>query len=157
LGLQTGGAIPVDADGVPVGVTINPSGQLVVKGNRGTVNDVSLPLGTITVNGNTVPIGFTPGANRANGESASTSFTIYDSTGTPLDVRMSSYLESQSQSGTVYRYMLESADQSSPAISIGNGTITFDNLGKVSSPPTAQFTIDRSGTSAVNPMQFTLD
>jgi len=157
LGLQTGGNVPVDADNVPVGVSINSSGQLVVKGNRGTVNDFSLPIGSMTVAGNAVPIAFTPGANAANGESATTAFTIYDSLGTPLKVQMSAYLESQGPDRTTYRYTLKSADQNGQPISIGTGTIDFDNLGRVSSPPTAQFTIDRSSTSAVNPMVFTLD
>src|SRR5262249_23341317 len=31
LGWQTGGTIPVDADGIPVGVSLNAGGQLVVK------------------------------------------------------------------------------------------------------------------------------
>src|SRR5207244_10520698 len=33
LGLQTGGTIPVDGDGIPVGISINGSGQLLIKGN----------------------------------------------------------------------------------------------------------------------------
>jgi len=157
LGLQTGGTIPVDADGIPVGVSINASGQLLVKGNRGSVNDISLPVGSITADGNSVPITFTPGATPANGESTTTTFTVYDSLGTPLNVRMTAYMESQSPNKTTYRYTLESADQSGPAIAIGNGTIDFNNQGQVSSPPTVQFSIDRSSTSAVNPMIVTLD
>jgi flagellar hook protein FlgE len=157
LGLQTGGAIPVDADGIPVGVSIDPSGQLVVKGNRGTANDFDIPVGSMTVAGNSVPISFTSGANRANGESAVTNFTIYDSQGAPLDVRMAAYMESQGPNQTTYRYTLESADQSGPATEIGNGTLTFDSQGNLVSPPTAQFSIDRSTTGAVNPMLVTVD
>ncbi len=158
LGLQSGGTIPVDADGIPVGVSINASGQILVKGNRGTVNNFSIPVGSITAGGNAVPIPFTPSPTViANGESATTTFTIYDSLGTPLTVRMSSYMESQTSNKTTYRYTLESADQSGPAIAIGNGTIAFDNQGHVSSPPTAQFSINRSSTSAVNPMLVTLN
>jgi flagellar hook protein FlgE len=100
---------------------------------------------------------FTPGPNLADGGSATTTFTIYDSLGTPLNVRMTSYLESQSANKTTYRYLLESPDQSGSAIAIGNGTIDFDNTGHVSSTPTAQFAIDRSTTSATNPMLVTLD
>ena len=157
LGLQTGGTIPVDGDGIPVGVSINAGGQLLVKGNRGTVNNFSLPVGSMTANGNGVPIVFTPGVATANGESSTTTFTVYDSLGTPLNVRMSAYMESQGPNNTTYRYTLESADQSGPAIAIGNGTITFDNQGHVTGSPTAQFSINRSTTSAVNPMLVTLD
>ncbi len=157
LGLQTGGTVPVDGDGIPVGISINGSGQLQIKGNRGTVNDFDIPVGAMTVNSTSVPITFTPAANRANGESTTTSFTVYDSLGTALNVRMSAYKESQGPNKTTYRYMLESADQSGPAIAIGNGTIDFDNQGRVSSPPTAQFAINRSTTSALNPMLVTVD
>ncbi len=156
LGLQTGGSIPVDADGIPVGVSINGSGQIVVKGNRGSVNDFSIPAGSMTAGGIAVPLAFTPGQT-ANGESATTTFTMYDSLGTPLNVRMTSYLESQGPDSTTYRYLLESPSQSGENIAIGNGTVTFDNTGKVSSNPTAQFSIDRSTTAATNPMLFTLD
>ncbi len=156
LGLQTGGTIPVDGDGIPAGVSINASGQLVVKGNRGTVNDFNLPVGSMTAGGNAVPISFTSGET-ANGESTTTTFTVYDSLGTPLNVRMTAYMESQGPNNTTYRYTLESADQSGPAIAIGNGTINFDNQGHVTGSPTTQFSIDRSATSAVNPMQVTLD
>ncbi|HLJ11970.1 MAG TPA: flagellar hook-basal body complex protein, partial [Planctomycetaceae bacterium] len=157
LGLQSGGTIPVDADGIPVGVSINASGDMLIKGNRGSANDFDVPIGSITVNGSTVPITFTPGAQRANGGSATTTFTVYDSLGTPLNVRMTAYMESQTANKTTYRYTLESADQSGAAIAIGNGTIDFDNQGHVSSVPTAQFAINRSSTSAVNPMLVTID
>jgi len=157
LGLQTGGSVPVDADGIPVGVTLNGSGQLVIKGNRGTVNDFDIPIGALTVNNNAIPISFTPSANRANGESTTTNFTIYDSLGTPLNVRMSAYLESQGPNKTTYRYTLESDDQNGQAVAIGNGTVDFDNQGKVSSPPTAQFSIAPRTPAATNPMLVTLD
>lgn len=156
LGLQTGGTIPVDGDGIPVGVSINGSGQILVKGNRGSVDDFSLPVGSMSAGGLAVPLAFASG-QIANGESATSTFTVYDSLGTPLNVRMTAYLESQSSNNTTYRYLLESPSQSGNAIAIGNGTVTFDNTGKVSSPPTAQFSMNRSSTAATNPMLFTLD
>lgn len=157
LGLQSGGGIPVDADGIPPGVSINGSGQILVKGNRGTVDDFSIPVGSMTTSGAAVPITFTAGATTADGASATTTFTIYDSLGTPLNVRMTSYMESQAPNSTTYRYLLESADQSGNSIAIGNGTLSFDNTGHVSSAATAQFAIDRSSTSATNPMLVTLN
>ncbi|MBI3863957.1 MAG: flagellar hook-basal body complex protein [Planctomycetia bacterium] len=155
LGLQTGGGIPVDADAIPVGVSI-VGGQILVKGNRGTVDDFTIPIGSMTINGAAVPISFTP-TSVADGGSATTTFTVYDSLGTPLNMRMTAYLESQVSNKTTYRYLLESADQSGPSIAIGNGTIDFDNQGHVSSTATAQFAINRSATSATNPMLVTLD
>jgi flagellar hook protein FlgE len=160
LGVQTtsgnGTPLPADPSGNPLGVSINGSGQLVVTGNEGAVNDFSLPVGSMTTGGASVPLPFTS-SQTANGESATTTFTLYDSLGTPLNVRMTSYLESQGPNSTTYRYLLESPSQSGENIAIGNGTVTFDNTGKVSSAPTAQFSIDRGSTSATNPMLFTLD
>jgi flagellar hook protein FlgE len=157
LGLQSAGGIPVDADGIAVGASINATGQVLVKGNRGAVNDLEITVGTITANGTTVPISFTASADRANGEGATTSFTVYDSLGTALTLKIAAYLEEQVSGRTTYRYLLESADQSGPTVIIGNGTVDFDSVGRVSSAPTSQFSLDRSTSSAVNPMLFTLD
>lgn len=156
MGLQTGGTIPTDADAIAVGTSI-VGGQIRIKGNRGTVNDFDLPVGSMTVNGAAVPLSFTASANRANGESTVTAFTVYDSLGTDLTVRMSAYLESQASNVTTYRYMLESPDQSGATVVIGNGTVTFDNVGQVSGGSSSQFSIDRSSSSAVNPMIFNVD
>ncbi len=156
LGLQSGGGIPVDSDGIPVGVSINASGQLLVKGNRGTVNDFDIPVGSLATNGNTVPLTFNS-SQTANGESATTNFTVYDSLGTPLNVQMSTYMESQGPNNTTYRYTLTSADQSGESTAIGNGTVSFDDHGNVTGTTTQQFSINRSTTSAVNPMLVNVD
>ncbi len=157
LGIQSSG-VPNDPSGggTPPGVAIDGTGHIIVTGDRGAVDDFSLPIGSMTASGLAVPIAFTP-TQTANGESATTTFTVYDSLGTPLNVRMTAYLETQSSNNTTYRYLLESADQSGPNIAIGNGTVSFDNTGKVSSASTAQYSIDRSSTAATNPMLFTLD
>lgn len=155
LGLQTGGGIPVDADGIPVGVSINGSGQILVKGNRGTASNFDVN-GAFTVNNAAIPVSFSP-TSTANGESTTTTFTIYDSLGAPLNVTMTAYLESQNASGTTYRYLLSSPSQNSPSTVIGNGTVTFDSHGKISSAPTAQFSIVPAAVSAVNPMNVTFD
>lgn len=160
LGLQGPPAypnVPTDADGIAVGVSIDSTGAFQIKGNRGTVNDFDIPVGSLTQGGSAIPIAFTAGTNRANGESATTTFTTYDSLGTAITVRMSAVLESQGSNSTTYRYFLESADQTGNNIAIGDSTVTFDNQGRVSSSPNNQFTIDRSGTAAINPMIFTAD
>lgn len=148
--------IPTDADAIPVGVSL-VAGQIRIKGNRGTVNDFDLPVGSSTVNGNVLPLAFTPSVLRADGESTTTAFTLFDSLGTSLTVRMSAVMESQVANKTTYRYFIETPSQSGGDIVIGNGTIEFDNVGRVSATPSNQFSIDRSGTSAVHPMIFTAD
>jgi len=149
--------VPTDADGIAVGVSLTAGGQVQVKGNRGTINDFNIQIGSLTNNGNVVPFGFTAGANRADGESAATSFTVYDSLGTPLVVRMTATLESQASNLTTYRYFLQSADQSGNDVVIGSSTISFNNVGKVTDTPNNQFSLNRSSSAAVNPMIFNVD
>lgn len=150
-------AVPTDADGIPVGVSLTAGGQLQVKGNRGTISDFNVPVGSLTINGNVVPLGFSAGVDRANGESAATTFTVYDSLGTPITVRMTATLESQASNSTTYRYFLESADQSGQDVVIGTSTITFNNVGQITDSPNNQFSINRGSTAAVNPMIFSAD
>ena len=157
LGLQTGGAIPTDADSIAVGASVNTSGEIQIKGNRGTVNDFDLPIGALTVNGVALNLPFTAGTNRANGESTQTSFLVYDSLGSAVTVHVSAVMESQSTNQTTYRYFLDSADQGVTSNVIGTGTLSFDNVGHVINPTPVQFAISRTGTSATNPMTISLD
>jgi flagellar hook protein FlgE len=157
LGIQSGGAIP--NDGVTLtqpGVTINASGQLVVLGNAGTVNDISLAVGDLTSNGATVPLTFTK-AQDANGESAATDFVVYDSLGSSINVKMSTALESVTPSSTTFRWFINSGDDSRSDTAIATGTITFDSYGKVVSGGTGQFTLMLDDTAAAGPMTVNLD
>jgi len=160
-GLQSTGSpdfpIPTDADGIPVGVHVTAGGVLQIKGNRGTVNDIDLPVGSLNGPNGAVPLGFTAGMNRANGESTTTSFIVYDSLGQAITVRMSATLESQDSNSTTFRYFLESADDSDADISLGTGVVIFDNLGRVTQAPDAVFSIDRNSTAAVSPLQINID
>ncbi len=149
-------AVPTDADGIDVGATL-VGGAIQIKGNRGIVNDFDIAVGTLTNNGSVIPLSFSPNANRADGESTVTTFTLYDSLGTPLTVRMSAVMETQSSNNTTFRYFLESADQAGADVVIGNSTVTFDNVGRVTAQPSNQFSLSRTGTAAVDPMLFSVD
>jgi len=155
LGLQP---VPPDNAGVTVA-----GGQITVTGNYGTVNDFDIPLGAISripagsTTGLGVNIPFSANAQRANGSSTVTSFTVYDASGTAQTVRMSAVLESQTVNATTYRYFLESAGQGTPTGSafptttIGNGTITYDNQGRlISGSPTPTFTLSPASTGPIN-------
>ncbi len=156
LGLHSGGTIPNDGNtGGQPGVSV-VGGQLQVVGNMGTVNDLSLSVGDITVNGASLPIGFTK-SEAADGESAITDFVIFDSLGTPITVKMTSVLESRSTGATVYRYFFESADDSDVDSVIADGTVTFDSHGIVSAGGTTTISFDRTNTAAVSPMQVNVD
>lgn len=160
MGLQTAGT-PTDADTIPVGVDID-SGTLRVKGNRGTVNDISLPIGSLLMSGNVVGMDFGSIGDPADGESTLTTFVVFDSLGEALNVRMSAYKESQTTSSTTFRYLLESEDNETGLandveIALGNSTVVFDNVGVVSEQLNNNFAIQRDGSAAVSPMTFEVD
>jgi flagellar hook protein FlgE len=159
LGIQSGGGIPNDPNELPAagqpGVNI-VNGQIQVTGNEGTVNDVNFQVGDLLDNNSSLPINFNKDET-ATGESATTDFVVYDSLGTPLTVNMSAVLESTGNGSTSFRYFFSSADNNGPDTALGSGTITFDSLGKVTGGGTGSFAIDRSNTSAVSPMQVTVD
>ena len=156
IGLQSTG-VPTDADGIAVGATVTAGGQIQIKGNRGTVNDFELPVGSMQVNGAPLAVAFNRQGTAADGESTVTAFTVYDSLGTALTVRMSAVLESQNSATTTYRYFLECPDQPGASIILGNSTVSFDTQGQVTDQPNNQFSISRAGLAAVNPMIFSVD
>jgi flagellar hook protein FlgE len=93
----------------------------------------------------------------ANGESAGTDFVVYDSLGQAVQMRMTAVLESRASGQTNFRYYIESADDARPNVAISNGVVTFNGLGKVSGGGNTTFSLDRSNTAAVSPMQVNLD
>ncbi len=160
MGLQTTG-VPVDADTIAVGVDIS-AGMIRVKGNRGTVNDISIPVGSQVMNGGVIGLDFPRTGQPADGESTFTTFVVFDSLGQALNVRMSAYKESSTTNTTTFRYLLESDDNESGIpgdveIEIGNSTLVFDSEGQVSDQPNNTFAIDRNGSAAVSPMVFEVD
>ena len=63
--------------------------MIQITGNVGTENALSIQPGTLVSNGTTnIPFTFTE-TQAANGESAHTSFIVYDSLGTPITIGMS--------------------------------------------------------------------
>jgi flagellar hook protein FlgE len=152
LGIQTGGGVP----GNP-GVTIQ-NGALVVTGNAGEPNAIGITQSNILSDnaGTPLPFQFTD-VSPAVGSGVYTAFTVYDSLGTPVMVQATFTLESTPNTGPVWRYYLESPDGSGASRAIGTGTASFDNFGNLVSASGNQFTIDRSGTGAATPINFTLE
>jgi len=157
LGIHSGGTIQNDPNsGGQPGVTVDSSGRIQVVGNRGTVNDLDVTVGDLTMNGSTVPITFTK-SQAADGESTVTDFVVFDSLGSPVTIKMSAVLDARTSTSTTYRYFIESSDDSDADTVVADGTIQFDSNGKISSGGTATFSIDRNNTAAVSPMQITVD
>jgi flagellar hook protein FlgE len=96
----------------------------------------------------------------ANGESASTEFLVYDTLGIPINVRLTSVMESRTDISTTYRWFAESRDNQ-PAtgvdISVGTGVITFDEEGNVSFVSDSTVSVLRQQVSSASPLQFEVD
>lgn len=156
LGIQSGGTIPNDGGtGGQPGISIS-GGQITIVGNAGTVNDIDVTVGDLVSGTTVVPLSFNK-TQTANGESTGTDFVIYDSLGQPVNVRVSAVLEETNPSQTTYRYYIESPDNAGGVISLATGTVDFDSLGRVSNGGITTFSLDRSDTAAVSPMQVTID
>jgi len=156
LAIQSGGTIPNDeTTGGQPGVTIS-GGQITIVGNSGTVNDLNITIGDMLSDGNVVSIAFTKTAT-ANGHSTGTDLVVYDSLGQPVNVRITAALESRQDSKTIYRWYVESFQDSRSDVAIATGQLVFDSQGKVSSGGSVTFSLERADTAAVSPMQITMD
>jgi flagellar hook protein FlgE len=106
-------------------------------------------------------------SSAAVGESAYTSYTVYDSLGTNLTVNMTTVLESADANGTTWRFFAYSGDDTEAAtfdptgtsggIKVANGTISFDTNGRLLTDSPLPITIDRDNTGAGDPLAFSLD
>lgn len=141
------------------GAVVNGTGQIVVTGNTGETNDLTIDNGDIIVNkgsSNSKPFTWAK-TQDADGESVRTSFYAYDSLGTEVNLDLTMVLEEKSNTGTTWRFYIQSEDDSDLDRVVGNGTLTFDTGGKLLAATGDSISIDRSGTGAATPMQITLD
>lgn len=151
-GVNTSADAPAGA-----GVTID-NGVLVVQSNPGADNGIAISSTAVTSNNvsNAVPFTFTQ-SQEADGSSVFTSFTVYDSLGTPVNVNVTFTLEATPDTGPVWRYYAEQADVNGAGRALGTSTIAFDTNGNFISAAANQFNVDRSGTGAATPMTVALD
>jgi len=143
------GGVSLDARG---------TGEIVIQGNTGAVNDIVIDSGNIIVNESmnpTLPLKFNK-LQGADGESVRTTFVGYDSLGSPLQVDVSIVLESKEKTGTTWRYYVQSKDDTDVDRVLGNGLLEFDTNGSFVSVSDPSFTIDRDGTGAFSPQQISL-
>jgi len=100
----------------------------------------------------------------ADGESASTLFTVFDSLGNPIDVTLTMTLVSAVTDGpTSWRYIVESpenSDSTSPILPpdfvLGAGTIDFDSNGQLITSGPVTIGLERDDVGSVDPLQFDL-
>ncbi len=158
LGINTDPATG-GAPGVTVAAGPNPpAGTLVITSDSGEINAVTLDASSITNKTGllSAPFQFTT-TMPALGGGVTTSFSVYDSLGNPVDVRLRAVLESKSQAGTTWRFYAESTGDSDLSPMLGTGTITFDPNGQFVGATGTDLTIDRAGSGSTSPLAFTLN
>jgi flagellar hook protein FlgE len=151
--------------------TLNPGGSVTVDGrlrlvsNNGTGNAVEIPSSSFQLvlpdgSATTTNLGFSS-VQSAVGQSASSDFIVYDSLGIPLDVRLTTVLQSRDSSATVYRWFADSGDND-PAgadhrIAVGTGLMSFDGEGNLIRADNPVVNIDRNDYPSTNPLVLNLD
>ena len=167
LGIDT--TVPADPNLPAPGVAVETdatdanSARIVVTGNAGTENALSLPSGSLETTGGKAPLNYADGMNAAGqasdptGESVHTSFVAYDSLGTPISVGVTAVLEGSSTAGNTWRFFAESPQNVGGDLVVGTGTLTFDGSGKLLTSTGTSISINRTGTGATTPLNVTLD
>jgi flagellar hook protein FlgE len=95
-----------------------------------------------------------------DGKGATVDLTVYDSLGTPLQVRVTTVLEEASSTGAKFRWIATSSDHhpdSGVSTVVGTGVITTGSDGKFVSASDNRIAIDRGDSPASSPLEFQLD
>jgi flagellar hook protein FlgE len=159
LGIST--AAGNNPDGSTPGLALDPStGVLSVVGNAGSVNDLDLDSGDLRILDSAGQVMRQPFVSAktgaADGESVRTTFVAFDSLGTPVQIDLAMILEGKSNSGTTWRYMVESADSAGLATQLTTGTLAFDTEGQLVNRVPVAVQVDRSGSGAFTPLDIDL-
>ncbi|MEO1128898.1 MAG: flagellar hook-basal body complex protein [Planctomycetota bacterium] len=139
------------------------AGVITFRGNIGELNDLVLGSENIVVNGGagTNPFGPAKVAS-ANGESVRTTYVIYDSLGTPINVDLTMALSRTDDGGTYWRTFLHSADDTDQRLHLESGSdeftpyLQFDNNGRLVDTTPISVELDRTLTGATDPLFFDL-
>ncbi len=159
-----GGGTPAVGDDfsvhAPVGVTIDSAGLMQIAGNLGVHSAITDIVATRvpTAGANSTPFSFTQ-TRAADGESAHTSATVYDSLGRPHILDLTFVEELQADDTTTWRYYANASDDSDLDLVVGTGTVTFDSAGQFSTtaPLNNQISIDLAALGVVSPLVMSMD
>jgi len=139
------------------GTTVTADGRLEIRGNAGEQNSLSIQVGELLSSGTEqIPFTFSE-TQAANGESAHTSFIVYDTLGTPITVDLTMVLEERVTGETTWRFYANSGDDSDVEFVIGTGTVRFNSDGQFAESPENGVVINRVGTGAVDPLSLNFD
>lgn len=164
-GIQPSTADPVNPiPGNPGGSVNTADSSIQFTSDNGKPNAVSIGLAALTVtnaDGTTSPINlnFNTTQQAVGTGPAATDFVAYDSLGDPINVSITTVLESTNSSGTTYRWFADSGNnqpQSGVGIAVGTGEVTFDGAGNLVNVTNDTVSVGHS-QSATAPLQFKLD
>jgi len=168
-----GGFTAGDPTGAPEpgSFSVDAAGVITFVGNFGELNDLDLDVSDFSVvdsAGASKANPFVPTKTQAaDGESVRTTFTVYDSLGTALNIDLTMVLAFKDDNGTYWRSFLHSSDDSDLALHLETGDRTgtysdavpllqFDNFGSLVSSPTVSVEVDRDNSGALSPLSVTL-
>ncbi len=145
------------------------TGTMNIYGNLGEDNQLMFDNVTVSVLDSTAAsvssdFNMLTQTQTADGESASTLFTVFDSLGNPIDVTLTMTLVSAVTDGpTSWRYIVESPENSDttstilpPDFVLGAGTIQFDSNGQLITPGPVTVALQRDDVGSIDPLQFDL-
>ncbi len=162
MGIDTTVPVPTNPAVPTPGVTteidpVSGGAVLVLSGNSGSENALSLAGSAFTDSTGASPLSFNDGINAAGqisnpaGESVHTSFIVYDSLGTPLTMDITTVLQSKSDTGSVWRFYADSPNAADKNLALASGTLSFDTAGKLINQSGNTILLDRTGTGAKSP------
>jgi flagellar hook protein FlgE len=161
-----GGANPADTVlNAPEPGSITEAGGIIsFAGNFGELNDINLDADNFTFTSATMTTSpFTPAkVATATGESVRTTFTVYDSLGTPLNVDVTMVLAQKDDAGTYWRAFLHAPDDTDIGLHLETSAggfvpfLQFDNNGRLVTTDPIAVEMDRLNTGASDPLNFAL-
>lgn len=149
-------------NGTTPGVALDPlTGVLTVNGNAGSINDLAIEAADLRVLDSAGQLVRQPLTTfkfaTADGEGTRTAVIAYDSLGTALEVQVGMTLESRSNTGTQWRYYIESDGNMGASSQVATGTLNFDTQGNLIATTPVAIQIDRTGTGADTPLSISLN
>jgi flagellar hook protein FlgE len=145
------------------GGQLNAGGELVFTSNLGEENALGVNLTSFRMTptgGDTTPIAFDFEATQeADGQGSTTNFTVFDSLGEPLNVRITTVKEADDGVSATFRWFATSEDNeptSGVNTFLDSGILIFDRSGNLTSPSDGLATI-AIDHPAVQPLVFDLN
>ena len=161
---------PVNLPGVRIAIdptVINAQTYIEVISNMGPANEIDfggaeafeILQGTAANIYCTNPFNFADpdGYEIADIEDIKTSFTAFDSLGTPINIDITLTMLDKTDHGITWLFFAESPDNTDHARVVGTGTITFDPNGNFKKASNTTIAIDRQNTGAFTPLFIDLD